>query len=1301
MWALPALLAALLLPASVQAQSAVSAADYLAGVQRPDGGWSSAEVRDLQATTEAIRALQGVGLEPAARAAAADYLESLLPADTDDGSRRVGVLAAEGRDVSGLIAALRLAAHPDGGWGLTSRFAADPLDTALVLRAAAPSLIGDDVLIPALSRLLSVQAADGGWPCVERGDSEIFCTSLALLALTPYRSRFFLDPPIQAGADFLRGSLNPSGSFGPSGPDEVIQTALASMALAAVPSFGSEVATVIGYLGGQQAADGSWNGEPYSTALALLALQNLSLVPYCGDGAINQPAEACDGGDLGGLTCEAVGLGAGTLACAADCRLDTSGCSAPPICGDDLRNQPFEICDGTDLAGQTCQSQGFAVGTLACAADCLSFDVSGCVATPSCGDGVINQPSESCDLSDLGGVTCEGLGLGGGQLACNTDCAFDTSDCDSASFEIDNRGREFFVGFLRPFSTGALAAVHLTADVPTEVTVQYPIDSPSFSQTVTVDPGVVTVVPLPDGVFTGWTSGQVRNNAVRLAGDDDFVVYLVNRQSATSDAAMALPTDAIGTEYVITTARGSQRVSSDRSEFLVVALRDATTVTITPTTTIRNGAVNAPPGVPFTLTLNRGEGFRAEATAARTDLTGSRVEADRPVAVVNGNVCTNVPTTVTFCDHIFEVAHPVGSWGVSALVTNLPNRPGGSVYRVVAAEDDTSVFLDGALQTTLSADGLLETGPLAGSHVFSADRPIFVTQFMTGDSSPGAVDGDPAMANMIPPDQYLESYTFSTVGAGQFSRHFLTLTAPESSLADLLLDGAPVDPGLFSPIGSTGFSSAVLPIAEGSHTTSSPVPHGITVEGINAFDSYIYPGGARLELINPICGDGVVNLAFEQCDGQDFQGLNCSSFGFSGGFLQCTSACVIDTTACSGVGAEDEDEDGYPASDDCDDLDPNVNPGMEEIPGNGIDDDCNPATPDQVPTGAVECSLVADQVTYSAADVVRLESGVRNLDGLFSLIGLSAELTIYDDLGGAVFQEVRNLAPVPPGARVQLEFIASAAARPPGAYDAELRILSAGDEAAVCAVGFAIGDSAPTGTGLVGSLEFDPATVNAGDTSDAVFSVGNLGNSGLEDLALRIVLLDPETGDLVAEAGVPVGTLAAGGSSAGRSTFDTDGLAIQSYLGVLVAVLASGDELTLDQALLIVVNVPPDCSGAAADEEELWPPNHKFESVGVVGVVDPDGDPVTLTIVGVTQDEPTDSTGDGSTCPDAGALGDSTVALRRERSGTGDGRVYHVRFRADDGRGGVCESEVVVCVPHNRNDVCVDQGPLFGSTICL
>jgi hypothetical protein len=128
------------------------------------------------------------------------------------------------------------------------------------------------------------------------------------------------------------------------------------------------------------------------------------------------------------------------------------------------------------------------------------------------------------------------------------------------------------------------------------------------------------------------------------------------------------------------------------------------------------------------------------------------------------------------------------------------------------------------------------------------------------------------------------------------------------------------------------------------------------------------------------------------------------------------------------------------------------------------------------------------------------------------------------------------------------------------------------------------------------------------------------------------------------------------------------------------------------------VNAAPLCSGAFAQPSVLWPPNHTLRTITIAGVVDPDGDPVTITVSDVCQDEPVDDTGDGAghTAPDA-AL--EPPAVRAERSGQGNGRVYQLLFTAGDGRGGICSGAVEVCVPHDQGngDACIDDGAQFDS----
>ena len=127
-------------------------------------------------------------------------------------------------------------------------------------------------------------------------------------------------------------------------------------------------------------------------------------------------------------------------------------------------------------------------------------------------------------------------------------------------------------------------------------------------------------------------------------------------------------------------------------------------------------------------------------------------------------------------------------------------------------------------------------------------------------------------------------------------------------------------------------------------------------------------------------------------------------------------------------------------------------------------------------------------------------------------------------------------------------------------------------------------------------------------------------------------------------------------------------------------------------------NRPPDCSKVKPDKLYLWPPLHQLVNVALSGLTDPDGDPTTLTINGVTQDEPINGLGDGDTGPDAATgASSSQVKLRAERSGKGNGRVYAISFTGADNRGGSCTGVVRVVVPHSPGKMPVDSGQNYNS----
>ena len=417
---------------------------------------------------------------------------------------------------------------------------------------------------------------------------------------------------------------------------------------------------------------------------------------------------------------------------------------------------------------------------------------------------------------------------------------------EDALAAVDSKGKEFIITFIPNYSGSAKIQLHISSETTATVDVKYPVNSPTFTKTVNVSPGTITIVDLPSQAAQGWNAGIIQNNAVLVESSQEVTVYTTNLITYTSDAAMAIPSDANSFKYIVTTWLSSTK------EVTIAAIHDGTSITVNPTSSISSKGSS-----PFNLSMNRGEGFFASSGG---DLTGTIITSDKPISVTMGNNCVFIQQGA--CDHIYEHGIPVQGWGKSALVGDIPDRPNGSIYRITASEDNTNVSLDGVNVATINEGEFHEVGPISGNHKISANKPIFTVQFMTGL----VTVGDPAMANIIPPEQFLNKYTFSTVGGGQFIRHFVALTVANNDINSIKLDGNSINSNIFTPIGSTGYSHGVIDfLQEGTHTTLSPNGHGILVGGYNNYDSYFYPGGAAFEFINPQPeddrdGDGIPDI---------------------------------------------------------------------------------------------------------------------------------------------------------------------------------------------------------------------------------------------------------------------------------------------------------------------------------------------------------------------------------------------------------------------------------------------------------
>ncbi len=521
----------------------------------------------------------------------------------------------------------------------------------------------------------------------------------------------------------------------------------------------------------------------------------------------------------------------------------------------------------------------------------------------TCNTQSVWEPTRDC-ASD--GLTCL---AGSCQSPCQRDPkAHDNTGCDYWAVDMDNHALAQDGPFAVIVSNLSSHASHV------RVTRK---DGAAAAPTVVLErdlaAGALAILDLPNrhaaAPGISWTGYRVESTVPIIAYQFN---PLSNVDVFSNDATILIPSNTFGREYYVVSRFEllGQGVAPGttmpyRGTFSVVASEPGTTVTFTPTC-----ATQAGPGFPaltagrtHSVTLGPYQVLNVKSDENGGDLTGTRVVADKPIAVFGGHEAA-LSSTTCCADHLEHQLYPVATWGTTYVATKSRARQAEADYwRVIAAQDRTTVTFSPAIAPprTLDAGQWFEL-KTHRDFVVSADRPISVAQTFASSGevvipSPfasctadgrcatgytcdvfdpdtgqtacfppvcrlGAFDcpvghictdygggqtlcaavGDPTLIVLPPEKQFRTDYVFLT--PDKYRDDWINIVAPAD--ATVMLDDAPVPAQDFTAIADSPWKVARIPVRDGVHRVYADQPISVIAYGYDRDVSYGYAAGLNL-----------------------------------------------------------------------------------------------------------------------------------------------------------------------------------------------------------------------------------------------------------------------------------------------------------------------------------------------------------------------------------------------------------------------------------------------------------------------
>jgi IgGFc binding protein len=236
----------------------------------------------------------------------------------------------------------------------------------------------------------------------------------------------------------------------------------------------------------------------------------------------------------------------------------------------------------------------------------------------------------------------------------------------------NNAGIDFWLALPPPYlvnSPGDFFKLYITSPQKTNVTLEIPgiglfqqketlpndviVFDLSFAQAQPFNYACCNEETPPAQVYDG--------RGIHVYSDAPIVVYAVVRIRYTSDGYLAIPTSAMGTEYIAApyTSRPFKGINSLPNFVTLVAAYDNTKITMklggteeTSVRTVEDGEIY--PGEETTFILNKKGDLVVVPTIATKQnqtIAGSYFSGTKPFGLISGHFCADIPTDIRACDY--------------------------------------------------------------------------------------------------------------------------------------------------------------------------------------------------------------------------------------------------------------------------------------------------------------------------------------------------------------------------------------------------------------------------------------------------------------------------------------------------------------------------------------------------------------------------------------------------------------------------------------------------------------------------